>query len=146
MKSVLFALILVLAGKAFGQTNTNGGASAQQWPQDPPVGIGTEGASGGVLTPDVSLQLHHKPSIGTPTKPAVLWLSEGSSTSASTHGVLGLMQAATSTYSSLSSINDLILHEHDHGDLILTNFWPKNPAAAQTGGALRFATAGDTTH
>ena len=44
-------------------------------------------------------------------------LSEGDSTNMQYYGLLGLMPLGTTTYSSLSTGDDLILHENQGGDI-----------------------------
>ena len=110
------------------QTNTT------PWPNNPPVGIGTQ--PDGV--PQNALQIHYDPARSL-TMPAMLRLSDGDSTNSNIFGLLGLMPpAGTTAYSSLSRGDDLILHEHSRGDLILTNLntgeWSMLP------GAIRLAT------
>src|SRR5262249_6114615 len=106
------------------------------------AGIGTQ-LSGGTTC---ALQIHYDTSIAHPTQPAYLRLSNGTSTTSDVFGFLGLMPiAATTTYSSLSRGQDLVLHQNRLGDVIVTNWWPAQPLSHATGGSIRFATAGDTT-
>src|SRR5947209_20434108 len=113
MKNIGFLILVLLSfcSTAFAQTNTT------PWPPNPPVGIGTVG-SGAPLN---ALHIHHNPT-NSATWPAILRLSDGDTTNSTTFGILGLMDAANTGYCSLSRGNDLILHENQGGDLLLTNF------------------------
>src|SRR5665213_884691 len=71
-----------LTGAALAQTNSNG-PLGQNWPGNPPVGIGTVGSG----SPQNALQIHH--SIA-PTWPAILRLSDGVTDSTSIYGALAL--------------------------------------------------------
>jgi hypothetical protein len=114
------------------------------WPNDPPVGIGTHRSFGPALINP--LQIHYDPTlIPNPTLPAMIRLSEGDSTNMQTFGLLGLMPTGTTTYSSLSTGDDLILHEHQGGDIIITNYSTINAAFAN-GTAIRLATTSDSAH
>ena len=75
---------------------------------------------------------------------AIIRLSEGDSTTFHDFGILGLMDFPDVGYSSLSSGNDLILHQHQDGDIIITNYSRPNASHA-FGTSIRFATTGDTT-
>lgn len=128
--SILLSIAAVaVSTHAHSQTNSSGPGG---WPSNPPVGIGTQ-LSGGPVN---ALHVHYTPA---QTIPAIFRLSEGTNTSSSAFGVLGLMPIGTTTYSTLSKGQDLILHENE-GDLILTNYW-----AHTGGGAIRMATTPDTT-
>ncbi|HZK76280.1 MAG TPA: hypothetical protein VFD13_05160 [Candidatus Kapabacteria bacterium] len=122
-----------LTGVLRAQTNTYG-PPGQNWPDNPPVGIGTVGSG----SPQNALQIHH--SIA-PTWPAILRLSDGATDSTNIYGALALMPdtspAFDSAWSSLATQHDLVLHEHV-GDLILADFDPQ-PAA------IRMSTTPDPT-
>ncbi|MDP4243004.1 MAG: hypothetical protein Q8921_09740, partial [Bacteroidota bacterium] len=135
--------MLSISGRSFAQggTNTPGG---QPWPNNPPVGIGTQVAGG--ATPVDALQIHFDPALLTTTMPAILRFTNGGSPTSDTFAILGLMPPPVlTTYSSISTGQDLILHEHSKGDVIITNFWAAGSPTAHTGGSIRLATAGDTT-
>jgi len=127
--------MISISGRVSAQSNTT------PWPPDPPVGIGTQTSPGG---PQNALQIHYNSSDIHAMKP-ILRLSQGDSTTSGVFGILGLMPAPYDiTYSSLSKGQDLILHEHSQGDLILTNF---NPGTlAHPSGAIRIATTPDAGH
>jgi hypothetical protein len=123
----LFFFVLMCGSvPAIAQTNST------PWPANPPVGIGTQ-LSGGVIN---ALQIHYDPTKA--TQSAIIRLSEGPATGGTSFGILGLMPAVTTTYSSLSTGQDLILHEN-RGDLILTDAYGQIG-----GGAIRLATTPDT--
>jgi hypothetical protein len=144
--SVVMSLALIsMSGRAFGQSNSNslGLISA---PNNPPVGIGTELSFGPVPRSQNALQIHYDASLfPNPTMPAMIRLSEGDSTTMQYYGLLGLMDFPDNNYSSLSSGRDLILHEHQGGDIIITNYSTLDPAFAH-GTAIRFATTPDSLH
>jgi hypothetical protein len=127
---------------AFSQLPTNtSGPLGQNWPSNPPVGIGTVGDG----FPQNALQIHHDPS-NLFTWPAMIRLSDGASDSINDFGMLGLMPDVSgidTPFSSLSRGYDLILHEHLEGDIIITNFSRRTPTHL-LGGAIRFATSSDT--
>ncbi len=132
--SALILLVAVVSCSPAWAQNT--------FPPAPPVGIGTE-----IYGPGGSrnaLQIHYDPTSMMVTKPAVLRLSQGTSTSTDTCGLLAFVHDSTG-YSSLAAGFDLILHENKQGDLILNNYWPSTALTHASGGAIRFATAGDTT-
>ena len=132
--SVIVALGMIsICGRGYSQTNTF------PWPSIPPVGIGTQ-PSGATY----SLEIHCDPSNPTNTLPAILRFSSGWSTITDTFAILGLMKQLDSTFTSLPTGQDLILHEHKKGDIIITNFWGAKSASHKTGGSIRLATAGDT--
>src|SRR4051812_48645407 len=106
MRTIVFFCLLV-ASSAVAQDNT--------FPPTGPVGIGT---SGGQVN---SLHLHYNGNSLTTQEP-ILRLSEGSNPSAAPFGILGLMFQHDSTYTSLENNFDLVLHQRDAGDLILTNW------------------------
>jgi hypothetical protein len=58
--------------------------------------------------------------------------------STSVYGIIGLMPSSYPYYSSLSTGEDLIIHEHSQGDLILTNY--QSTSTSHPYGAIRFAT------
>ncbi len=121
--------------RAFSQTNTN------PWPANPPIGIGTQ-----LSTPNGPLNALHIHFDPAHSDTAILRLSEGSGTNTNDFGILGLMPGLghiDTLFSSLSRGNDLILHDHYDGDIIITNCSPWS-ASHQVGGAIRFATTGDT--
>lgn len=145
MRSLSFSVVLTLglismsqSALAQGGTNTSGPI---MWPNNPPVGIGTVGDG----TPQNALQIHHDPA-RLSTLLAMIRLSDGSNDSLSNFGLLGLMPdilAIDTPFSSLSTGYDLILHEHENGDIIITNY-TGTPLSHILGGAIRFATTGDT--
>src|SRR5665213_1226090 len=129
----LFFVSLTSGLRAQGNTNTNG-PLGQNWPSNPPVGIGTVGSG----SPQNALQIHHG---SAPTWPAILRLSDGITDSTNIYGALALMPdtspAFYDTWSYLATQHDLVLHEHV-GDLILANLDPQ-PAA------IRMSTTPDPT-
>ncbi len=133
--SVIVTLGLIsIGGRALAQpTNT------APMPNFPPVGIGTQ-QSGGAKN---ALHIHFNPS-DMNSDTAMIRFSEGSSTSSVDFGLLGLMYYYPDTmFSSLSRGDDLILHDHQDGDIIITNFSHQAPSHT-LGGAIRFSTTGDT--
>jgi hypothetical protein len=64
-------------------------------------------------------------------------------TSSVIYGIFGLMPFAYPYYSSLSTGEDLILHQNQSGDIIVTNYSIQPPTHG-SGTAIRFATTGDT--
>jgi hypothetical protein len=72
-------------------------------------------------------------------------LSEGDSANMQYYGLLGLMPMGTTTYSSLSTSDDLILHDNQGGDIIITNYSTSPVAAFAHGTAIRLATSGNLT-
>ena len=142
--SVVLALSMISMSERVGaQTNSNSSGTLS-WPANPPVGIGTQRSFGAV--PQNALHIHYDPSLfPNPTLPAMMRLSEGDSTNMQTFGLLGLMPTGTTTYSSLSTGGDLILHEHQGGDIIITNYSTINAAFAN-GTAIRLATTSDSAH
>jgi hypothetical protein len=135
--SSLYVIVLIsVAVKVTAQSNT-----PSSFPGDPPVGIGTQLTTpSGPLT---ALHIHFDPALG--SWPAIIQLSNGTGTNSNVFGILGLMPpTVTTTYSSLSTGQDLILHENKSGDIILTNFWAAGAITHKTGGSIRLATAGDT--
>jgi hypothetical protein len=141
--SVIVTLGMIsICERAFSQT-----INTFPWPANPPVGIGTDSSLPGI--PLNALHIHYDPTNhpAPSTMPAILRLSEGTATTASTFGILGLIDDTTHTYSSLSTVTlayDLVLHEHDKGDIIITNFSRTGAVAYASKGAIRFATTGDT--
>jgi hypothetical protein len=135
--------IISIAGRAFSQgTNLPG---TIMWPSNPPVGIGTQ--VGLPMGPQNALQINFDSAHRSTTMEAIIRLSNanGGGTASNTFGILGLMTPfLDSSYSTLSKAQDLILHEHQGGDIIITNFWPGTSLSHQTGGSIRLATAGDT--
>ncbi len=133
---VLTLGLISMSGRVLAQSNTT------PWPGNPPVGIGTQ-PDGGPLN---ALQIHYDPS-NPATLQAIIRLSEGSNTGDSDYGMLGLMPTPgahpDTMFSSLSRGNDLILHDHQDGDIIITNFTTPR-VAREYGTAIRFATTGDT--
>ncbi len=115
---------------AFSQSNT--------FPATGMTGIGTQ-HSGGSLN---WLHIHYNPA-DLLSDTAIIRLSEGAATSSNDFGILGLMPSPTTTYSSLSTGDDLILHQHQDGDIIITNY-SVQPLSHGLGTAIRFATTGDT--
>ncbi len=132
-------LLLLIAGGLHAQTNT------APMPINPPVGIGTVGSG----SPQNALQIHHNPTNGF-TLPAMVRLSDGAADTTVVFGLLGLMPSlgdttfSSTTFSSLSRGYDLILHDHQDGDIIITNF-SHRVLTHILGGAIRFATTPDTT-
>jgi len=147
MRHWTFSLILTfgmisICGRVCSQTS-----NTTPWPPNPTpgVGIGTQLSSpNGPLN---ALHIHNDPTndpTNDPhTQPAMIRLSEGTSTATNDFGLLGLMPTADTMFSSLSRGNDLILHDHQDGDIIITNFSPRE-VTHTVGGAIRFATTGDT--
>ncbi len=128
-------ILLLIAGGLRAQTNT------APMPINPPVGIGTE-LSGHALN---ALHIHYDPTHT--TLPAMIRLSEGDTTAAVDFGLLGLMPTLYDTTSYTSSLTrgyDLILHDQQDGDIIITNF-SHRVLTHILGGAIRFATTPDTT-
>src|SRR5665213_1982599 len=115
--------------RAQGSTNTYG-PPGQNWPDNPPVGIGTVG----IGTPQNALQIHHDPSNGL-TWPAILRLSDGAADSINIFATLALMPTTAgfplSSYSSIAVANDVVLHENI-GDLILADLDPQPAAIRMT--------------
>jgi hypothetical protein len=89
----------------------------------------------GILSPQNALHLNFSSSSGSDS--AIIRLSN-SAPSSSVFGILGLMPASCQTYSSISTGEDLILHEHSQGDIILTNY--QSTSLSHPYGAIRFAT------
>jgi hypothetical protein len=133
--SLLLSLcVILIPAVAIAQPSNKAGSI--QWPADPPVGIGTELST--PSGPQNALQIHYD-STKSQTKEPIIRLSDGTGTSTSIFGILGLMHSSGPLYSNLSRGKDLILHEHRYGDLILTNWYPGADA-----GAIRMSTMGDT--
>ena len=139
LSQVLFACVffvsLTSGLRAQYSTNTYG-PPGQNWPDNPPVGIGTVG----IGTPQNALQIHHDPG-NSLTMPAILRLSDGATDTSNYFGALALMPDTSSafydTWSNLATQYDLVLHEH-LGDMILANF-------NEWGGAIRLSTTPDHT-
>jgi hypothetical protein len=78
---------------------------------------------------------------------AIMRLSEGVADTTTDYGFLGLARPGGGltdlALSSLSRGDDLILHDHQDGDIIITNFSSVSTTHA-FGTAIRFATTGDT--
>ncbi len=125
-----------------GHSQSSNSTGTLKWPANPPVGIGTQ--LDPPFAPQNALHIHYNPS-DTGTRPAMLRLSEGDSANMQYFGLLGLMPLGTTTYSSLSTGDDLILHEHQGGDIIITNFSTPTAAFAH-GTAIRLATTSDSAH
>ena len=141
LRLAAFAATLLFGSMSLrAQTHTNS-LGTIMWPANPPVGIGTE-TSGGAKH---ALQIHYASGVAG-TKPAELWLSDGSSTTSTIFGTLALLPDSTgfpfASYSDLAHMSDLVLHENmglqGNGNLILTNF---NAGL----GAIRMATTPDPT-
>ena len=144
--------MVLISGRASSQPTTNsGGPGGQLWPLNPPVGIGTQLCLP-VSGPQNALQINYDTATiptPSPTLEAIIRLSNanGAGTLTNTFGILGLMPPTLNdTFSTLSKAQDLILHENQGGDIILTNFWPAGAVTHRTGGSIRFATAGDTSY
>jgi hypothetical protein len=133
--------IISMSGSAFSQGGNSTGT--QMWPTIPPVGIGTQfGIMGG--TPLSALHINNDYSTLS-TLEAIIRLSNGGALPSDTFAILGLMPPGLDrSYSSLSRGQDLILHENTCGDIIITNYWPFSSPTHETGGSIRFATAGYT--
>jgi hypothetical protein len=133
--SIIVALVLFSnCERVFSQSNT--------FPINPPVGIGTQlSTPSGPLN---ALHIHFDPAH---SDTAILRLSEGTGTNSIDFGILGLMQESLghtdNMFSSLSTGDDLILHQHQDGDIIITNY-SVQPLSHGLGTAIRFATTGDT--
>ncbi len=113
--------LISMGGHALAQTNTF------PWPMNPPVGIGT-------TNPKNALHLNFSSSGHNDT--AIIRLSND--TTSTVFGILGLMPSSYPYYSSISTGEDLILHEQSQGDLILTNF--QSYSLSHPYGAIRMAT------
>jgi hypothetical protein len=98
------------------------------FPATGPAGIGT-------TSPANALHLNFTNNGHNDT--AFIRLSNYAATS-SVYGILGLMPSSYPYYSSLSTGEDLILHEHSQGDIILTNY--QSTSLSHPYGAIRFAT------
>jgi hypothetical protein len=109
---------------AFSQSNTF------PWPTSGVIGIGT-------TAPKNALTLSFNSDIDT----AIIRLTND--TSSVIYGIFGLMPFAYPYYSSLSTGEDLILHQNQSGDIIVTNYSIQPPTHG-SGTAIRFATTGDT--
>ncbi len=134
---VVFWGLVLTSGEVFSQAT-----NSSPWPAHAPVGIDTKyGLTDGALN-----ALHiNKDSSSSSTMEAIIRLSNGGLSPSNYYGILGLMSPSTDTlYSSLSKGQDLVLHENKGGDIIITNYWAGGAFSSQTGGAIRFATAGDT--
>jgi hypothetical protein len=134
MKTFILVFLLLTFGALASYAQIS---NSMPWPGNPSVGIGTQLST--PAGPQNALHIHHDSGVSV-TKQAIIRLSEGSGTTVQTFGILGLLPRNTTTWSSLSQNFDLIMHEHQSGDLILTN-WSHN----NSGGAIRLATTGDTT-
>ncbi|HWF45322.1 MAG TPA: hypothetical protein VG537_11830, partial [Candidatus Kapabacteria bacterium] len=134
----LFFLVLMCGSSA---AMAQGSSNTVPWPSWPPVGIGT--ALSTPSTVQNALQIDYDSIADTHAKPAILRLSQTAPGNAGTtsifFGTLGLMSATTcspdTTYSNLSKLNDLVLHEQ-YGDLILADY-------KSQGGAIRLSTTPD---
>ena len=140
---VLVVLGLIsMSGRVLAQPPHTNSLGTINWPAYPPVGIGTENSGG----PVNALHIHYN-SMDTNWKYAMIRLSEGTSTGSKDNGLLGLMPppglSPDTDFSTLSRGSDLILHDHEDGDIIITNYTTVNPTRAW-GTAIRFATTGDT--
>jgi len=113
--------MFLMSGRVFGQTNTF------PWPNNPPIGIGT-------TAPANALHLNFSSSGHNDT--AFIRLSDSSS---SVYAILGLTPYSYPYYSSLSQGEDLIIHEHSQGDIILSNF--QSSSLSHLYGAIRMATS-----
>src|SRR5438477_7336077 len=103
MRVVCFIVIIGFVSVSVqAQSNSNG---TQKWPSDPPVGIGTELST--PSGPQNAVHIHYDP---LHSQEAILRLSTGTRATTDTFGILGLMHGSGSTYSSLSSGLDLVLH------------------------------------
>jgi hypothetical protein len=136
--SVVLALgMFFISGRVCAQSSIS---NSFPWPANPNVGIGTQLSAGGIQN---ALQIHYNSTDGY-SKPPILRLSVGTYDTTGDYGILGLMPTLTDMmYSSLSRSYDLILHDHQDGDIIVTNL-SRRSATHQLGGAIRFATAGDS--
>jgi hypothetical protein len=114
-----FVLLLIAGALRAQATNT--------FPLTGPAGIGT-------TSPKNALHLNFSSNGHNDT--AIIRLSND--TTSSVYGILGLMPYTYPYYSSISKGEDLILHEHSQGDLILTNF--QSYSASHPYGAIRMAT------
>ena len=130
MTKLIFSFALILFSSNVLAQNT--------FPASGKTGIGTVAATGPIQN---ALQIQY---VSGTTDSAVLRLANGGSNGSSVFGILGLMPDSSSVFSSLSKGEDLILHEHSQGDLILTNF--QSTSLSHPFGAIRLATTPDTAH
>ncbi len=90
----------------------------------------------GITSPENALHLNFSGSDS-----AIIRLSNYAPSSI-VYGIIGLMPDTCKIYSSLSTGEDLIIHEHSQGDLILTNW--QSTSLSHPYGAIRFATTPDS--
>ena len=126
MRHCIFSVVLALSmismsERGLAQSNT------WPWPMSGAVGIGT------TVTKN-ALNISFNSDIDT----AIIRLTND--TSSTVFAILGLMPPLTpyTNYSSISTGQDLIIHEHSQGDIILTNY--QSTSLSHPYGAIRFAT------
>ncbi len=123
--AIVFLGLVFSSSRAYSQANT--------FPATGNAGIGTLTATGAIQS---ALQILYS---GSTTDTAMLRFTDGSTTTSTTFGTIGLMPTTGShTYSSFSNEADLVIHEHSQGDLILTNF--QSYSLSHPYGAIRMAT------
>lgn len=132
MRRWIFSVVLAL-----GILSISGRVSAQATNIFPPTNFAGIGITSSIQN---ALQLNFTSSNN---DSAILRLSNSAPTSI-VYGILGLMPAACPTYSSLSTGEDLIIHEHSQGDIILTNY--QSTSLSHPFGAIRFATTPGTSN
>jgi hypothetical protein len=143
MVVILTLCSISMSVRVCAQTSNSTTPDPVMWPGNPPVGIGTQLSV--PFAPQNALHIHYNSADGF-SKQAILRLSEGTYDTTEDYGILGLMPGLggpDTLFSSVSRGDDQIMHEHQDGDIIITN-WSPWSTSHQVGGAIRFSTTGDT--
>ena len=136
MRGLFLCVVAIVGISSFGGPALSQIHNTAPWPTNPPVGIATDTAS--TMRALNAFHIHYNPSDTIHSRPAIIRLSEGPNPSSGLFGILGLMPNRDTTFTSLANHEDLVLHEHAGGDIIITN-WSADTAT----GSIRFGTTGN---